>query len=635
VGEVTAERIETKDTGARSALVVAEQVRALYSRAALPFVTVVVNASVLAYVVWSPGERSAIFGWLGAVYAVTLVRVVAWRAYLRRSPGAGKAKGWGWGFAAGSAANGLAWGASAFALYRPGDVVLQAVILLVLGGMTAGAAASAATFLPAFVAFCVPALLPMTLRLFAEGDKVHVALGAMAALFGVAMTQIARAGGRILIVSEELRIKNAALVDDLRRAREGLTATNEDLERMVTERTSDLVLAHDKLALSERMASMGTLAAGVAHEINNPLAFVLSNLEYVEAALRSSLDERGSGGAGDKAGARLREALNAINDARAGAERVRNIVRDLNTFSRGTSDRVEAIDLVSTLETSIRMAANELTHRARVVREFSAVPQVIGHAGRLAQVFVNLLVNAAQAIPEGSASKNEVRVVARTDAKGRAVIEIRDTGTGIAHDVLPRILDPFFTTKQFGQGTGLGLSICHGIVLAMGGELQVESEVGKGSVFRVFLLPGNAKVASVRPPLEKGPSGRARILVVDDEPMFGKAVERVLGEDHEIIFETIANRALSRLSAGEKFDVIVCDMMMPDCTGMDFYGKASSIDATLAARIVFTTGGAFTGPARDFLDRVSNPRVAKPFTKAEIETALELVLGGQRGGSPI
>lgn len=634
MGEETAERIEPNDASALNALVVAEQVRGLYSKAALPLLTVVVNASVLAYVLWSPAQRSPIITWLGAIYAVTLVRVVSWQAYLRLSPGAEKALGWGWVFAAGSAANGLAWGASALALYQPGDVVLQAVVLLVLGGMTAGAAASASTFLPAFVAFSVPALLPMTLRLFSEGDKVHVAMGAMAALFGVAMTQIARAGGRSLIVSEELRLKNAALVDDLRRARERLTAANEDLERRVTERTSDLVVAHDKLALSERMASMGTLAAGVAHEINNPLAFVLSNLEYVESALRSSLDERVSTGASDKAGARLREAGNAINDARAGAERVRNIVRDLNTFSRGTSDRVEAIDLVSTLETSIRMAQNELQHRARVEREFAAVPVVIGHAGRLAQVFVNLLVNAAQAIPEGNASKNEVRVVARTDGRGRAVIEIRDTGTGIARDVLPRILDPFFTTKQFGQGTGLGLSICHGIVLAMGGELQVESEVGKGSVFRVFLPPGKAAAASVRPPPKAEPGGRARILVVDDEPMFGKAVERVLGEDHEVVFETIAHRALSRLSAGEKFDVVLCDIMMPDCTGMEFYAKLRSIDATLAARIVFTTGGAFTGPARDFLDRVSNPRVAKPFTKREIEAAIELVLGGEGGARP-
>lgn len=623
----SAERIQSRDPAALTALVLAEQVRGLYSKAALPFLTVVVNSSLLAYVLWRPAATSPIVAWLATIYAVALVRLVPWRVYLRRAPGADTASRWGWLFAAGSAANGLAWGASAFALYPPGDVVRQAVVLLVLGGMTAGAAASTCTFLPAFVAFSVPALLPITVRLVAEGDRVHVAMGAMAALFGVAMTQIARAGGRSLIVSEALRFKNAALAEDLSRVQEHLKASNEQLERRVTERTADLVSAHHKLALAERMVSVGTLAAGVAHEINNPLAFVLSNLEYVQDALQLSLDDLAKGGVTDKTVRRLREAVIAIDDACTGATRVRGIVSDLNTFSRGAGDQVESVDLITTIETSIRMAANELRHRARVERELGAVPPVVGHAGKLAQVFLNLLVNAAQAIPEGHASVHEVRVATRTDAQGRAVVEIRDTGAGIAPEVLPRILDPFFTTKPLGQGTGLGLSICHGIVRTMGGELQVESEVGKGSVFRVILPPGQSAAASVRPSPTEVRGGRARILVIDDEELFGKGVERTLGEDHEVVLEVLAQHALVRLAAGEHFDVILCDMMMPDCTGMEFYDQLQAIDAALAARVVFTTGGAFTGAARDFLERVRNPRIGKPFTKREIEAVLAQVLG--------
>ncbi len=595
-------------------LVVAEQVRGLYTKAALPFVTVVVNASLLGWVLWSPQRATAITVWLGTLYAITLVRVVTWRLYL----GAGRedeGKRWGWIFAAGSCANGLAWGASALALYPPGDVVLQAVILLVLGGMTAGAASSTATFLPAFAAFTVPALTPMTVRLVAEGDKIHVALGMMAALFAVAMTQIAATGGRRLIVSEELRLKNAALLDDLNRAQASLKAESEELERRVTARTNELTSAYEKLAISERMVSVGTLAAGIAHEINNPLAFVLSNLEYVQTSIRS-LES-----------AKLDDALDAIGDATSGATRVRDIVRDLNTFSRGAHDQVEPVDLTLTLETSIRMAANELRHRAHVERELGPVPLVMGHAGKVAQLFLNLLVNAAQSIPEGNASENVVRVVTRTDDDGRAVVEIHDTGAGIPREILPRILDPFFTTKPVGQGIGLGLSICHGIVRAMEGELQIESEVGKGSVFRVLLPPSASALSSLRPASLVQTSGRARVLVIDDEPMFGKGVARLLGEEHEVVLETVVKEALSRLSAGERFDVILCDMMMPDASGIEFYGRVRAIDTKLVSRIVFTTGGAFTDAAREFLDRVKNPRVAKPFTKTEIEAAMVAVRG--------
>jgi signal transduction histidine kinase len=446
----------------------------------------------------------------------------------------------------------------------------------------------------------------------------------------VAMTQIARAGGRSLIVSEALRFKNAALAEDLGLAQERLQASNEQLERRVAERTTELVAAHEKLALAERMVSVGTLAAGVAHEINNPMSFVLSNLEYMQDAVQLSLREITQGSVTDKTVGRLNEAVTAIDDAYTGATRVRGIVSDLNSFSRGADDGAEAVDLVETMETAIRMATNELRHRARLERELGPVPPVVGHSGKIAQVFLNLLVNAAQSIPEGSASRNEVRVVTRTGADGRAIVEVRDTGGGIAPGVLPRILDPFFTTKPVGQGTGLGLSICHGIIRGMGGELQVESALGKGSIFRVLLPSGGSPTGPVRRAPPEVRTGRARILVIDVEELFGKGVERTIGDEHEVVLEVMAQHALSRISNGETFDVILCDMMMPDCTGMEFHDKLRSIDPSLAARVVFTTGGAFTGPTREFLERVPNPHIGKPFTKRELQAALDQVLGKRR-----
>jgi PAS domain S-box-containing protein len=389
--------------------------------------------------------------------------------------------------------------------------------------------------------------------------------------------------------------------------------------------------AREALAVSERMASIGTLAAGVAHEINNPLAFVLANLEFSQTAIRAAIDDGTTVPVEHRL--RLRKTLEALSDAHFGAGRVRNIVRDLNTFSRGTDEIGGAADLIELLETSIRMADNEIKHRARVVRHFERVPQVSSQGGKLGQVFLNLLLNAAQAIPEGNASGNEVVVVAKTDGRGRAVVEIRDTGVGIAAEVLPRILDPFFTTKSVGKGMGLGLSICHGIVASMGGEIEVESTVGVGSTFRVLLPPSPPEGSAKRPSTDPPAMSLGRMLVVDDEPMFGWTIARMIDGTHEVVVETAARSALSRITSGETFDVILCDLMMPDMTGMEFFDALTRGGSELSSRIVFTTGGAFTPAARSFLERVSNVRLAKPFTRRELEQAMASVAARSKASS--
>jgi PAS domain S-box-containing protein len=234
----------------------------------------------------------------------------------------------------------------------------------------------------------------------------------------------------------------------------------------------------DKLVVAERMASLGTLAGGVAHEINNPLSYVLSNLQFL------------SGEMGDPdglpPGQRLAEAKQVLGEAIQGADRVRRIVEDLRAFAR-SREQVGPVDVRRVFELAINIAAGEIRYRARLVRDYADLPPVQADESRLSQVVLNLLVNAAQAIPEGRPSENEIRVVTRRHAADRVVIEVCDTGSGIPPELKDRIFEPFFTTKPPGVGTGLGLSICHGIVCAMGGEITVESEVGKGSTFRVVL----------------------------------------------------------------------------------------------------------------------------------------------------
>jgi PAS domain S-box-containing protein len=375
----------------------------------------------------------------------------------------------------------------------------------------------------------------------------------------------------------------------------------------VTERRQLL----EKLALADRMASLGTLAAGVAHEINNPLAYVTANLDM-------SIEEV------DRIGGRVppdtfRELLNLLGAAKEGADRVRRIVRSLKTLSRTDADASSPIDLTHVLEWAINVAHNEIRHRARLVKSYSEVPLIAADEARLGQVFVNLLVNAAQAIPEGQADRHEIRVRTHTDERGRAVVEIRDSGQGIPPEHMARIFDPFFTTKT-GYGTGLGLSICHSIVSKLGGEITVESTVGRGTAFRVVLQPATpsavARAASA-PPANATAPRVGRILVVDDDVIVGRTIARVL-RGHDVRVVTSGRQALDVFAKGERFDVILCDLMMPEMTGMDLYSELARRDKDQAHRMIFITGGAFAPSAKRFLDEVPNETMDKPFQPAKL-----------------
>ncbi len=380
-----------------------------------------------------------------------------------------------------------------------------------------------------------------------------------------------------------------------------------------------------RMLVADRMVSVGTLAAGVAHEINNPLSYVTSNLDFVAQEIRGLV--------GDSPAMQMREILEMLGEAREGAERVRKIVRGLRAFSRADKERLELLELRPVLEVAIDMTFNEVRHRARLVKDYGPVPMVRGDETRLVQVFVNLFINAAQAIREGDAGRNEIRVSTRTDADNRAVIEVRDSGEGIPAAVLGRIFDPFFTTKKVGAGTGLGLSICHGIVTGLGGEITVESQVGKGSVFRVLLPPAIASVEVKAPSSEgirlaaasKAPAGRrGAVFVVDDEPLILVSLQRFLRRDHDVTVTEDGREVVERVERGERFDVILCDLMMPQMTGMDLHDQLARIAPEQADRMVFMSGGAFTPRAQAFLDQVPNMRFEKPLDMATIR---ELVRG--------
>ncbi|MBE2254480.1 MAG: PAS domain-containing protein [Myxococcus sp.] len=365
-------------------------------------------------------------------------------------------------------------------------------------------------------------------------------------------------------------------------------------------------LLQARLALTERLASVGTLAAGVAHEINNPLAWITSNLQFAVEELTRLRRETSLLG--------LDEVTEALSDARVGADRVSTIVRDLKVFSRAPDEQTGLVDVRRVIESAITMARNEIRHRAQLERRLDDVPLVKGNEGKLSQVFLNLLINAAHAVPDGDVSNHSIVVSTGVDKDGNAVVQVRDTGQGISPEVLPQIFDPFFTTKPVGQGTGLGLSICHSIVTSLGGSIQVESALGRGTTFKVTLPRAAVDTRKSPAPIATPvPVARGVVALIDDEPSVLMALKRLLGPLHEVSAFSEARAALEALPQLRP-DVIFCDVMMPEMSGTEVFHRLRASHPQLAERVVFMTGGAFSESARDFLDEARRPILDKPFT---------------------
>jgi PAS domain S-box-containing protein len=370
--------------------------------------------------------------------------------------------------------------------------------------------------------------------------------------------------------------------------------------------------AKARLLLSDRRVAVGTLSAGVAHEINNPLAYVLSNVGFAsEEIARRAREPK----IAEALGETLESVLESLKDAKEGALRVEAIVRDLQSFSRGDDGARVAVDMRRVVQLAANLAENEVRHRARLIVDHGDVPPVDANEGRLSQVFLNLLLNAAQAIPDGAAATNEIRIASSVEGR-RVIVRVTDSGAGIPPEILGRVFDPFFTTKPVDVGTGLGLFVSRNIIHAIGGELTVESTLGVGTTATVSLVPLTAGMAKASIPSAPVSSRRGRVMVIDDEPMVGSSLRRNLTKEHDVVVLTSAREGLELIEAGERYDVIFCDLMMPDMTGMDFYEAVATSYPALAPSIIFFTGGAFTPRASTFLDSVPNTRLEKP---AEME----------------
>ncbi|MEO8797332.1 MAG: ATP-binding protein, partial [Polyangiaceae bacterium] len=372
--------------------------------------------------------------------------------------------------------------------------------------------------------------------------------------------------------------------------------------------------AKEQLARHERLVTVGTLATGVGHEINNPLSFVASNLDFVIAELKLLTSAASP--------PHCRDLIAPLVEAREGADRIRKIVYGLRALSREQSQPC-AVDIEKAVDVSLSMAQHAVKNRARMRKNLGATAPAFTDESRLCQILVNLIVNAGQAFEQGDLDANEIEVSSYERDDGRIELAVRDNGPGIAPDILGRIFDPFFTTKAPGEGTGLGLAICQNLAIALQSELLVETEVGRGTCFH-FSLPAASLARESTAPSVVPPAStiqRGHVLVIDDEPPILRAVGRLLGREHEVIMLTDPREALELLTKeGGRFDLILCDIAMPGLRGDELYAAVRASAPQIVDRFVFMTGGITESRCQAFLDGISNESIDKPFDVQHLRT---------------
>lgn len=406
--------------------------------------------------------------------------------------------------------------------------------------------------------------------------------------------------------------------------------------------SSDVLAAPAPRVSEDRLRAVGRLAAGLAHEVNNPLTFVLANLESLreshqsirrfvrklrvqlatqEAITPQSFEELA---AETNLQEVIDDASDMLTDCNKGMHRIQDIARSLGTFSRADDEQAEVIDVTRIVDDACSMVFNQIRYRARLVKQFEPIPTIAAFPGRIVQALVNMLTNAAEAIDGGAYDRH--RIVVSTRQRGdRVVIGVTDTGTGIGEEHRDRIFMPGFTTKAHQGGMGLGLSVCKRVAEEHGGTLEVH-HLDSGTRFEL-VLPVDTGFVAREPrresrPISELPIQRSRLLIVDDDAMVLSALRRRLRRRYDTITALGGVEGLALLSEDADFDSIVCDLMMPEVDGKSFYDTVKREHPQLTERIVFMSGGAFTPRLRKFAASVSNPVLQKPVSREDLEAML-------------
>ncbi len=373
----------------------------------------------------------------------------------------------------------------------------------------------------------------------------------------------------------------------------------------------DLDRAQLRLAEAEmnKWASVGRLAAGMAHEINNPLAYIMGNLALIKDDLvndPSPPEERP-------------EQLAMLGDAMVGLEQIRDIVRDLQVFSRTRRAKKQTFDLEAALRSAVKIVSAQVGRDLLFREEFSEIPQVIANEGKVGQVLLNLLINAAQSSIEASETEITIRTLVDDDF---VCIEVEDLGSGVPSELQEQIFEPFFTTKEVDQGTGLGLAISREIAEQHGGQLAIDSNYKRGARFRLSLPKGSEDDLAAPKKDSAQPSRALRILYVDDDQAIQVLASRSLGKTHALTVVGDGAEAKEQLQASQDFDVIVLDLQLPKISGSEFYAWLERNHPHLTERVLIMSGGPTSAHAADFLADHVSQTLSKPASLEDIEQAI-------------
>ncbi|MBN2463536.1 MAG: response regulator, partial [Dehalococcoidia bacterium] len=367
-----------------------------------------------------------------------------------------------------------------------------------------------------------------------------------------------------------------------------------------------------KAQFASRLASVGELASGVAHEINNPLTAVIG---YAHLLLeRKDVPED------------IRRDVEVINE---GAQRVAGIIKKLLVFARQTKPERTYVDINEIISTTLELRAYSLqSNNVKVVLQFDPdLPLTVADPGQLQQVFLNLIINAET---EVKLAHGGGKMAIKTEQINNTIrVSFKDNGLGIAKENLERIFNPFFTTRRVGQGTGLGLSVCHGIITGHKGRIWAESQLGKGATFIVELpIVTEDKQLELPEPVAKRPDKvtGAKILVVDDEAVVRQFVSQMLiDEGHEVEVADSAESVLETIK-GKDYQVIMLDIKMPGVSGIELYKHFQKVSLSLAEKVIFITGDVMGPSTMAFLSRTKVPYIIKPFDAKQLRAEINRVL---------
>jgi signal transduction histidine kinase/CheY-like chemotaxis protein len=603
----------------------AELVRTLYRQPIWMVAINPFNAAVVGAVLWpsaSRGMRAPIIAWVAASLLVALVRALLRQRYLAAERAPAEAPRWARRFTAVVAVAGLLWGAGGAAFYDVHAGVSQLIMVFVIGGMIAGAAGTMAYHLPAFLAYATPALLPLAARIMADGGRLHLGMGVLAIVYGLALVMVAANTNRAVAEAFRLRFENEDLLARLHAAQLSLEDANRLLEQRVAERGAALDRQAEALREARRMESLGLLAGGVAHDFNNLITVMLGNVHLAIETVGMPVEGRV-----------------ALEEIRGAADRAASLVSQLLAFSRRQVMMRRTLDLNAVVSELQRLLVRLIGEDVdlEVVLQPGPLP-ILADPVQLEQVVVNLATNARDAM-RGTGGKLTIEtqaievtaeraapaaaavpVPATVDPGAWIVLSVRDTGTGMDAETRRLVFHPFFTTKEVGQGTGLGLATVYGIVEQSGGRIFVESALGEGSCFRVFLPRATGAVETGAETTGGGAGGKARpphratvLLAEDDARVRAVTVQALSGAGFVVVEAEDGEQALRRAEdhAGP-IDLLVTDLIMTRMGGLELARRLKAVRPGL--RVLYVSGYAWTAQLPPSDPDAGVDFLRKPFT---------------------